>query len=113
MAVSMENAAASGQFEVKIGDFSLQLALAVDPGRILVLFGPSGAGKSTALRTMAGLVRPEAGWITIAGHTVYSDGSGLGGQSIWVPPHRRSVGTLRRKTMYFPTLRSAKISAMG
>ena len=104
MAVSMENAAASGQFEVKIGDFSLQLALAVDPGRILVLFGPSGAGKSTALRTMAGLVRPEAGWITIAGHTVYSDGSGSGGQSIWVPPHRRSVGYVTQENHVFPHL---------
>src|SRR5262249_54338627 len=39
---------------------------AVD-GRIAALLGPSGSGKSTVLRMIAGLERPSAGRITIAG----------------------------------------------
>src|SRR3954453_9109720 len=39
---------------------------AVD-GRITALLGPSGSGKSTVLRMIAGLERPTAGRITIAG----------------------------------------------
>jgi sulfate/thiosulfate transport system ATP-binding protein len=36
-------------------------------GRITALLGPSGSGKSTVLRMIAGLERPSAGRITIAG----------------------------------------------
>jgi sulfate/thiosulfate transport system ATP-binding protein len=36
-------------------------------GKITALLGPSGSGKSTALRMIAGLERPDAGRITLAG----------------------------------------------
>ncbi len=36
-------------------------------GQITALLGPSGSGKSTALRMIAGLERPDAGRITLAG----------------------------------------------
>ena len=41
--------------------------LSVSWGRTAVLFGPNGAGKTTLLRTLAGLSRPDAGEIQIAG----------------------------------------------
>ena len=82
----------SGRFAVGLGDFRMELEFEVDAGRILVLFGPSGAGKTTALRTIAGLVRPDAGRIEIAGRTVYEDGNGAGGRPVWVEPHRRGAG---------------------
>ena len=36
-------------------------------GRTAVLFGPNGAGKTTLLRILAGLARPDAGDVQIAG----------------------------------------------
>ncbi len=44
--------------------------VAVAPGRVTVLLGPNGAGKSTLLRTMAGLVVPWAGQVTLDGRDV-------------------------------------------
>ena len=41
--------------------------LSVSWGQTAVLFGPNGAGKTTLLRILAGLSRPDAGEIQIAG----------------------------------------------
>ena len=44
--------------------------LAVREGEALTIFGPNGAGKTTLLRIIAGLVKPTAGEIFIAGDDV-------------------------------------------
>ena len=44
------------------------LDLVVPPGAIVGFLGPNGAGKTTTLRCCAGLIRPHAGTIAIAGH---------------------------------------------
>ncbi len=44
------------------------LSFTVEPGSIVGLLGPNGAGKTTVLRSIAGIVQPTAGRITIAGH---------------------------------------------
>jgi multiple sugar transport system ATP-binding protein len=41
------------------------LSFDVKAGQFFVLFGPSAVGKTTTLRTIAGLVRPEAGRVMI------------------------------------------------
>ena len=41
--------------------------LECDPGRLSVIAGPSGSGKSTLLRVLAGLHRPKAGTVEVAG----------------------------------------------
>src|SRR5271163_1395123 len=41
------------------------LTLEVAAGEILALIGPSGSGKTTALRAVAGFVRPASGRILI------------------------------------------------
>ncbi|MCU0686709.1 MAG: ABC transporter ATP-binding protein [Polyangiaceae bacterium] len=43
------------------------LDLEVRKGELLVLIGPSGCGKSTTLRLLAGLDRPDAGEVFLAG----------------------------------------------
>jgi branched-chain amino acid transport system ATP-binding protein/neutral amino acid transport system ATP-binding protein len=44
--------------------------LAVEPEEIVAIIGPNGAGKSTLLKTIAGLLRPKAGSITLAGERI-------------------------------------------
>ena len=43
------------------------LTFRVPGGEVLGLVGPNGAGKTTTLRTLAGIIRPTAGSIRIAG----------------------------------------------
>src|SRR6056297_822996 len=52
--------------DVAVDDVSLE----IEDGAFVVLLGPTGAGKTTTLRLIAGLDRPDAGDIRIAGRTV-------------------------------------------
>jgi ABC-2 type transport system ATP-binding protein len=47
--------------------------LLVDEGSIYALLGPNGAGKTTLVRTLATLLRPDAGTARIAGHDLLTD----------------------------------------
>ena len=53
-----------------------QLSFDVQPGEIFGLVGPDGAGKTTTLRMLAGVLTPDAGSATVAGHDVGSDPEG-------------------------------------
>jgi ABC-2 type transport system ATP-binding protein len=54
------------------GDFTAvrDLSFSVRPGEVLGLVGPNGAGKTTTLRSVAGIIPPNAGRVSIAGHDV-------------------------------------------
>ncbi|UNX54704.1 ABC transporter ATP-binding protein [Georgenia sp. TF02-10] len=43
------------------------VSLQIAQGRLLALLGPNGAGKTTSVRTMTGLVRPDAGHVEVLG----------------------------------------------
>ena len=45
-----------------------RLSFRVEPGTITGFLGPNGAGKSTTLRSVLGLVHPDAGGATVLGH---------------------------------------------
>ena len=82
------------------------LDLVVSPGELVTLIGPSGCGKSTALRLVAGLERPDAGGITIAGDVVAD-------RRHWQPPERRRVGLVFQDHALFPHLTVADNVAFG
>ena len=50
------------------------LSLTVPAGSIHAFLGPNGAGKTTTIRMCVGLLRPDAGSISIGGHDAVSDG---------------------------------------
>jgi ABC-2 type transport system ATP-binding protein len=43
------------------------VSLRINAGEVLAFLGPNGAGKTTTIKMMAGLIRPDAGWVKIAG----------------------------------------------
>jgi ABC-type sulfate/molybdate transport systems ATPase subunit/ABC-type sulfate transport system permease component len=49
------------ELEKRLGDFRLRVACAA--ARRLAIVGPSGSGKSLTLRLLAGLERPDRGWV--------------------------------------------------
>jgi ABC-2 type transport system ATP-binding protein len=57
------------------GDFpAVQgLSFRVEPGEVLGLVGPNGAGKTTTIRSIAGIIIPSSGRISIAGHDLATD----------------------------------------
>jgi iron(III) transport system ATP-binding protein len=72
------------------------LTLEVAQGEMLVLLGPSGCGKTTTMRCIAGLERPDAGSISIAGTTVFAAGG------VNVPVNQRNIGMVFQSYAIWP-----------
>src|SRR5271169_2747285 len=60
------------------------LDLAVHRGEFYALLGPNGAGKTTTLRMVAGLIRPDAGSIHVAGIDALADPVAAKRVTAWV-----------------------------
>lgn len=43
------------------------VSLSIRAGEVLAFLGPNGAGKTTTIKMIAGLIRPDTGWVKIAG----------------------------------------------
>ncbi|MBA2627842.1 MAG: ATP-binding cassette domain-containing protein [Gemmatimonadales bacterium] len=73
------------------GDFAAvkDLSFTVRAGEVLGLVGPNGAGKTTTIRSIAGIIRPTAGSVTVAGHELASDPVAAKAALAYVPdePH--------------------------
>jgi ABC-2 type transport system ATP-binding protein len=61
------------------------LSFSLAPGQVCGLVGPNGAGKTTTLRSLAGLLRPTAGQLTIAGCDPQQDEIELKRRVAYVP----------------------------
>ncbi|MBL0312178.1 MAG: ABC transporter ATP-binding protein [Holophagaceae bacterium] len=77
-------------------------ALPTDEPNVTVLFGPSGSGKTTLLRCLAGLERPDKGFIRMDGEAWCETSSGL-----HLPPQKRSLGFVFQDGALFPHLSAA------
>lgn len=71
--------------------------LSMDRGESVALLGPPGAGKSVALHAVAGLARPAAGRLLIAGR-----------HQAETPPHKRDIALVERNPALFPTMTVAQ-----
>jgi multiple sugar transport system ATP-binding protein len=69
------------------------LSLEIESGAFTVLLGPTGAGKTTTLRLVAGLEKPEAGVISVAGRDVTR-----------LPPAQRDVALVFQQYSLYPHL---------
>ena len=79
--------------------------LVVGKGEIVGIIGPNGAGKSTLLKTIAGLLRPKAGIVTL-------DGRDITGQS---PREisRLGIAYVPQELNIFPTMSVRENLEMG
>jgi iron(III) transport system ATP-binding protein len=71
------------------------ISLDVETGKLITLLGP--CGKTTTLRCLAGLERPDAGRIVIAGETVCDVEKG-----VFVPPSDRGIGMVFQSYAIWP-----------
>jgi ABC-2 type transport system ATP-binding protein len=72
-----------------------ECTLAVAPGQMLGFLGPNGAGKTTAMRTIFGLVRPDAGLVTWEGRQLTTT-------------ERRQIGYMPEERGLYPKMRVRK-----
>jgi molybdate transport system ATP-binding protein len=87
------------QLSMPRADFTLQVDLRL-PGRgITVLFGASGSGKTSLLRCVAGLERPRAAKVVVAGEIWQDDATHL-----FLPTHRRAIGYVFQEASLFSHL---------
>jgi molybdate transport system ATP-binding protein len=86
----------------------VSLRCPANPSSLTVLFGPSGSGKTTTLRCLAGLERPERGYISFGDETWFDRERG-----IFLPPQQRRIGYLFQEHALFPHLNVAHNIAYG
>ncbi|TFW10797.1 ABC transporter ATP-binding protein [Massilia arenosa] len=83
------------------------VSLTIEEGEFFGLLGPNGAGKTTLISCIAGLIRPDAGSISIHGHDVTKDfrnarkNLGVVPQELVFDPFFTVRETLRLQSGYF------------
>lgn len=91
--------AIAARFALAYPGFRFDVDLRLPGSGISVLFGPSGSGKTTLLRCIAGLERPDEGYLAVNGH-VWQDSA----RGVCLPTHRRPLGYVFQQANLFPHL---------
>ena len=86
----------------RLGNFQLEADFEAER-EVLALLGASGCGKSMTLKCIAGIERPDAGYIRLAGHTLFDSEKGIN-----LPPQKRRVGYLFQQFALFPNMTVAQ-----
>ena len=88
------------------------LSLTVHEGEVVAVLGPSGSGKTTLLRILAGLDRPSAGRVRVAGVDLRRL-RGRGARSLPQPPARLRGPALRAGARTRADGRRARLAPAG
>lgn len=90
-----------------LGRFRLNLSFESSSRRIGIL-GASGCGKSMTLKCIAGIERPDRGYIAVNGTCLYDSAN-----RIFLKPQARRVGYLFQNYALFPTMTVEQNIAAG
>ena len=82
----------------KLGAFSLNAAFDAQEG-VTGILGASGCGKSMTLRCIAGIEKPDQGYIILDGITLFDSEKGIN-----LSPQKRKVGYLFQNYALFPNM---------
>jgi len=93
----------SFDFHATIDHRAIDVALRLEDGEKVAILGPNGAGKSSVLGAIAGLIRPDSGFATLDGMTLF-DVNRPGFASVWRPAHDRGTTLLAQDPLLFPHL---------
>jgi len=80
--------------------------LSMEEGEILSLLGPSGCGKTTILRCVAGLIKPDSGYIEVGGRIFFDGGREL-------PVEGRKIGMVFQDFALWPHMTVTQNIAFG
>lgn len=95
------------KFKKKAGDFVLDAEIECG-NDVLALFGESGSGKSMTLKCIAGILKPDEGFIELDGKTFFDSD-----RRINLPPQKRKTGCLFQNYALFPNMTVSKNIACG
>ena len=96
--ISLKDITVSYDGEQVLGGFNLD----IHDGEFITLLGSSGCGKTTALRTIAGFIKPDKGDVFFYEKNITN-----------LPPHKREVNTIFQKYALFPHLNVYENIAFG
>lgn len=106
----MENKLLKVNILKKLKEFDLEIDFELKNKRLGIL-GPSGCGKSMTLKSIAGIVDPDEGIIslTVGDETVYFDSN----DKVNLKPQKRNVGYLFQNYALFPNMTVEENVACG
>ena len=86
-----------------MGKMALDVELTIQAGEFIAISGPSGSGKTTLLRLIAGLAKPEKGFIRLHDETWLDMAKGIN-----LSPRKRNVGLVFQDYALFPNMNVQK-----
>lgn len=87
------------RFKLSHESFALDVDLRLPGKGVSGFFGHSGSGKTSCLRCIAGLEKPQEGYLKVNGEVWQDSQNGL-----FMPPHKRAIGYVFQDANLFPHL---------
>jgi molybdate transport system ATP-binding protein len=82
-----------------LGGIHLKVAVELPNSGLTVFFGPSGSGKTSVINLLAGLMKPDKGFIKVHDRVLFDSE-----KRINVPPYDRRLGYIFQESRLFPHL---------